>query len=161
MFEFSIFDTLSLRTLPSFGHFRNPMNTNVFNILWFSCQRNSRDIVYQRTCWFSWFIVVRHGLFEILLTVYSALSRSTNHGIYYITRRGIWLLTIFHIPYIHFQRELRKVTPPKLYLSVYLFPRWNLFSFHACSVNWLFFELGGGGYFDQETNFLSHAGESL
>ena len=51
--------------------------------------------------------------FEIQLTVHSAVSRLTDLGIYDITRCGIWLLTIFHIPYIHFQRELRKVTSPK------------------------------------------------
>ena len=41
---------------------------------------------------------------------------------YYITRCGIWLLTILHILYIHFQRELRKVASPKVYLfcSVYV-----------------------------------------
>ena len=29
----------------------------------------------------------------------------TDHGIYYTIRCGIWLLTIFRIPYIHFQHE--------------------------------------------------------
>ena len=118
--EFSFFDTHSWRALQSFGHYCVPMNTNLFNILWFSCQGKSRDVVYQRTCWFSWLIFIQHGLFGILLTVFSALSRLTDHGIYYISRCGIWLLTIFHIPYIHFQRELRKVIPPKLYLSFFV-----------------------------------------
>ena len=104
-------------TLPSFGHSCVPMNTTLFNILWFSFQETSRDIVYQRSCLFSWLIFVQHGLYGIILTFYSALSRLTDHGIYYITRCRIWLLTIFHISFIHFQRELRKVTPPKWYLS--------------------------------------------
>ena len=107
----------SRRTLPSFGHSCVRINTNFFNILGFSCQEKSRDIVYQRTGLFPWSIFVENGLFGIILTVFSALSRLTDHDIYYITRCRIWLLTIFHIPYIHFQRELRKVTPPKLYLS--------------------------------------------
>ena len=106
-----------MTNLPSFGHSCLPIHTNLFNILWFSSQGKSRNIVYQRTWWFSWLIFVQHGLFGILLTVYSALSCLTDHGIYYITRCRIWLLTIFHIPYIHFQRELRKIIPPKLYLS--------------------------------------------
>ena len=55
-----------------------------------------------------------------------SLSRLTDLGIYYITRCGICLLTIYHIPYIHFQRELRKVTSPKIYLSF-------LFSIYAYS----------------------------
>ena len=88
-----------------------------FKILCFSCQGKSRDIVYQRICLFVWLIFAQHGLFEIQLTVYTALSRLTDLGIYDITRCGIWLLTIFHIPYIQFQRELRKVTSPKWYLS--------------------------------------------
>ena len=73
----------------------------------------SRDIVYKRICLLLWLIFAQHGLFEIQLTVYSALSRLTDLEIYDITRCGIWLLTIFHIPYIHFQRELRMVTSPK------------------------------------------------
>ena len=105
--------------LPSFGDSCILMNTNLFNILWFSWQGKSRDIIYQRPCLFSLLIFVQHGLFGILLTVYSTLSRLTDHGIYYITRCGICLLTMFHIPYVHFQRELRKVTPPKLYLSFF------------------------------------------
>ena len=104
----------------SFGHSCVPMNTNLFNILWFSSQGKSRDIVKQSTCWCSWLIFVQHGLFGIQLIVYSALLRLTDHGIYYITRCGIWLSTIFHIPYIHFQRELRKVTPPNWYLSFFV-----------------------------------------
>ena len=76
-----------------------------------------RHIVYQRTCWISWWIFIQHGLYGILLTVYSALSRLTDHGIYYITRCRIWLLTIFHIPSICFQRELGNFTPQKLYFS--------------------------------------------
>ena len=107
-------------TLPSSGYSCVPMNTNLVNILWFSCQGKSRDIVYQRTCCFSWLIFVQYGLFGILLNVYSALSRLTDHGIYYITQCGIWLLTIFHILYVHFQQELRKVTPQKLYLSFFV-----------------------------------------
>ena len=86
----------------------------------FSFQGKSRDIVFQRICLFLWLIFAQHGLFEIQLTVYSALSRLTDLGIYDITRCGIWLLTIFHIPYIHFQRELRKVTSPKWYLSFFV-----------------------------------------
>ena len=35
------------------------------------------------------------------------------------TRCGLCLLTIFHIPYIHFQRDLRKVTPHKFLFSIY------------------------------------------
>ena len=37
------------------------MHTNFFNILCFSCQGESRDIVYQRTCLFSWLIFAKHG----------------------------------------------------------------------------------------------------
>ena len=96
------------------------MHTNLLKILCFSCQGKSRDIVYQRICLFLWLIFAQHGLFEIQLTVYSALSRLTDLGIYDITRCGIWLLTIFHIPYIHFQRELRKVTSPKWHLSFFV-----------------------------------------
>ena len=95
------------------------MNTNLFNILWFSCQGKSRDIIYQSSCLFSWWIFVQHGLFGILLTAYSALSRLTDYGIYSITRCGLSMLTIFHFPDIHLQRELRNVTPPKLYLSFF------------------------------------------
>ena len=103
------------------GYIEIPMNTNLFNILWFSCQGKSRDIVHQSNCLFWWWIFVQHGLFGILLTAYSVLSRLTNHGIYFITRCGLWMLTIFHISDIHLQRELRKVTPQKLYLSFLLF----------------------------------------
>ena len=85
------------------------MHTNLFKILCFSCQEKSRDIVYQLICLSLWLIFAQHGLFEIHLSVYSALSRLTDLGIYDITRCGIWLLTIFHIPYIHFQRELKKL----------------------------------------------------
>ena len=107
MFSFS---TLSHdETYHLFGYFCVPMHTNSLKIFCFSCQGKSRDIVYQRICLFLWLIFAQHGLFEIQLTVYSALSRLTDLGIYDITRCGIWLLTIFHIPYIHFQRELRKV----------------------------------------------------
>ena len=80
----------------------------------------SRDIVYQRICLFLLLIFAQHWLFEIQLTVYSALSRLTDLGIYDVTRCGIWLLTIFHIPYIHLQRELRNVTSPKWYLSFFV-----------------------------------------
>ena len=100
-------------TLVSFGHSCVSMHTNFFHILCFSCQGKSRDIVYQHTCLFSWLIFTKHGLFGIQLTAYSVRSRLTDHEIYYIIRCGIWLLTIFHIPYIHFQGELRKVTSPK------------------------------------------------
>ena len=93
------------------------MRTNLFNILCFSCQGKSIDIIYQRICLFLRLIFTQHGHFEIQLTVYSALSRLTDLGIYYITRCEIWLLTIFHIQYIHFQRQPRKVTSPKLYIS--------------------------------------------
>ena len=79
----------------------------------------------KRSCWFSWLIFVQHGLYGILLTLYSALSRLTDHGIYYITRCRIWLLTIFHILCIHFQQELRKVTPPKWYLSFFVQYTWS------------------------------------
>ena len=96
------------------------MHTNLFKILCFSCQGKSRDVVYQCTCLFLWLIFAQHGLFEIQLTVYSALSRLTDLGIYDITRCGIWLLKIFHIQYIHFQRELRKVTSPKWHLSFFV-----------------------------------------
>ena len=123
-------NTHSWRTLASFGYSCVPMHTNFFNILCFSCQGKSRDIVYQRTCLFSWLIFAKHGLFGIQLTAYSARSRLTYHRIYYIIRWGIWLLTIFHIPYIHFQRELRKITSPKWYLSFFFF-----FWFNICS-NW-------------------------
>ena len=109
-----------MTNLPCFGHSCAPTNTNLFNILWFSCQGKSRDIVNQRTCRILWLIFAQHGLFGILLTVYSALSRLTDHGIYYIIRCGIWLLTVFHIPYIYFQRKLRKVIQPQWYLSFFV-----------------------------------------
>ena len=114
------FNTQSLRTLPSFGHYCVPMHTDLFKILCFSCHGKSRDIIYQRICLYLLLIFVQHGLFEIQLTVYWALSRLTDLGIYDITRCGIWLLTIFHIPSIHFQRELREVTSPKWYLSFFV-----------------------------------------
>ena len=118
------FNTQSWRTLPSCGHYCVPMHTNLFKILCFSCQGKSREIVYQHICLFLWLIFAQHGLFEIQLTVYSARSRLTDLGIYDKSRCGIWLLSIFHIPYIHFQRELRKVTSPKWYLS-FLFSIWQ------------------------------------
>ena len=118
--DFFFINTQSWRTLPSFGHYSVPVHTNLFKILSFSCQGKSRDIVYQRISLFLCLIFAKHGLFEIQLTVYSALSRLTDLGIYDITRCGIWLLTIFHIPYIHFQQELRKVTSSKWYLSFLL-----------------------------------------
>ena len=96
------------------------MHTDLFKILCFSCPGKSRDVVYQRICLFLWLIFAQHGLFEIQLTVYSVLSRLTGLGIYDISRCGIWLLSIFHIPYIHFQRDLRKVTSPKWYLSFFV-----------------------------------------
>ena len=106
------------------------MHTNLFKILCFSCQGKSRDIVYQRICLFLWLIFAQHGFFEIQLSVFSALSRLTDLGIYDITRCGIWLLTIFHIPYIRFQRELRKVTSPKWYLSfLFSIAAWDLWLF--------------------------------
>ena len=43
-------------------------HTNFFNILCFSCQGKSRDIVYQRACLFSWLIFAKHGLFGIQIT---------------------------------------------------------------------------------------------
>ena len=113
------FNAQSWRTLWSFGHFCVLMHTNFFKVLCFSYQEKSRDIVYQCVCLFLWLIFAQRGFFEIPITVYSALSRLTDLGIYYKTRCGIWLLTIFHIQYIHFQRELRKVTSPKLYLSFF------------------------------------------
>ena len=62
---------------------------STFCILCFSCQGKSRDIVYQVTCLLSWLIFAEPGLFEIQLTAYSARSRLTDHGIYYIIRCGI------------------------------------------------------------------------
>ena len=129
------FNTQSWWTLPSFGLYCVPMHTNLFKILCFSCQGKSRDIVYQRICLFLLLIFAQHGLFENELTVYSALSRLTHLGIYDITRCGIWLLTIFHIPYIHFQRELRKFTSPKWYLS--FFVQCMFISFGTNIKNWL------------------------
>ena len=141
------FNTQSWRTLPSFGHYCVPMLMNLLKILCFSCQGKSGDIVYQRICLFLLLIFAQHGLFENQLTFYSALSRLTDLGIYDITRCGIWLLTIFHIPYIHFQRELRKVTSPKWYLSflfsIYSFISLSMFicfkfSFRLAHFSWLF-----------------------
>ena len=126
--DFFFVNTHSWRTLTSFGHYCVLMHTNFFNILCFFCQGKSRDIVYQNTCLFSWLIFAKRGLFGIQLTAYSARSRLTDHGIYYIIRCGIWLLTIFHTPYIHFQQELRKVTSPKWYLS-FLF---SIYIVHVC-----------------------------
>ena len=117
LFLFLFFNTQSWQTLASSGHYCVPMHTNLFNMFCFSCQGKSRDVVYHRMCLFLWLIFAQHGLFEIHLTVYSALPRLTDLGIYYITRCGTWLLTRFYIPYIHFQRELRKVTSQKVYLS--------------------------------------------
>ena len=100
------FNYQSWRTLASFGHICVPMHTDLFNILCSSCQGKVEKHVssINAYAYFLWLIFVWHGLFEIQLTVYSALSRLTDLGIYYITRCGIWLLTIFHIPYIPFQR---------------------------------------------------------
>ena len=106
------------------------MHTKLLKILCFSCQGKTRDIVYQRICLFLWLIFAQHGLFEIQLTVYSALLRLTDLEIYDITRCRIWLLTIFYIPYIHFQRELRKVTSPKWYLSFFV-----QYTYHTC-ITW-------------------------
>ena len=115
-----LFNTQSWRTVPSFGHYCVPMHTNSFKILCFSCEGKSKDLVYQHISLFLWLIFGQHGLFEIQLSVYSALSRLTDLGIYDITRCVIWLLTIFHNSYIQFQRELRKVTSPKWYLSFFV-----------------------------------------
>ena len=76
------------------------MHANLFKILCFFCQGKSIDIVYQRICLFLWLIFAQHGLFEIQLTVYSALSRLTDLGICDITRCGIWLLTIIRRKHI-------------------------------------------------------------
>ena len=65
------------------------------------------------------------GLFGIQLIVYLTLSYLTEHEIYNITQCAIWLLTIFHI----FQRELRKVTPLKLYLSFFV-----QYTFHVVKI---------------------------
>ena len=120
--------TISVRVF----RFQHPFTTNP-SIFWillrsdayefvqhfvFFCHWQSRDIVYQCTCLLSWLTLALHGLFGIQLTVYSALSHLTDYGLYYITRFGISLLTIFHIPCTHFQREQRKVLSAKLYLSV-------------------------------------------
>ena len=61
--EFFFVNTHSWRTLAFFEHFCVLMHTNLFNILCFSCQGKSRDIVYQRTCLFSGFLLAKHGLF--------------------------------------------------------------------------------------------------
>ena len=58
----------------------------------------------------------------------------TDHGIYHITRCGIWLLTIFHIPYIYFPRKLRKVIPPKVYLSFFVQYRISTLSINNCQI---------------------------
>ena len=114
------FNAGSWRILASVWHYCVPIHTHLFKILCFSYQGKSRDIVYQCIGLFFWLIFAQHGLFVIQLTVFSALSLLTDLGIYYITRCRIWLLTIFHIPYVHFQRQLRKVTSPKLYLSFFV-----------------------------------------
>ena len=124
--EVFFFNAQSWRTLASFGLYcAFQYHMNLFKILCYSYQGKSRDIVYRRICLFCWLMFSQHGLFEIQLTVYSALSNLTDLGICCITRCGIWLLTIFHIPNIHFQRELRKVTSPKLYLSFFMFSIYN------------------------------------
>ena len=56
----------------------------------------------------------------MLILVVNIRPAWTDHGMYYITRSGIWLLTKFHIPYIYFQRTLKKAIPPKLYLSFFV-----------------------------------------
>ena len=118
---FSFFNDQSWRTLPSFGHYCVPMHTNLLKILCFSCHGKSRDIVYQRKCLILCLIFAQYIPFEMhdQLIVYSALSRLTDLGIYDISRCGIWLITFFYILYIHFQRELRKATSPKWYLSYF------------------------------------------
>ena len=73
--------------------------------------RGSRDLFVPRYDSYPMNPEKRHSFLN------SALSRLTDLGIYDITWCGIWLLTIFHMPYIHFQRELWKVTSPKWYLS--------------------------------------------
>ena len=101
------------------------------SIVWKLLRTNANEFVqyfvlYLRTSLFSWLIFAKHGLFGIQLAAYSALSSFTDHGIYYITRYGIWLLTIFHIPYIH-------VTSPKLYLS-FLFSIFSVYISSFCNV---------------------------
>ena len=79
--------------------------------------REKRDIFYQRTICISLLIIDQHGLFGNKPTAFKVGSHLTDNGFYYNTWCGIWLLIIFHIPCIHFIRELRKVTSHKLYLS--------------------------------------------
>ena len=104
-------------------HLLDTIAFDCIQICWSFCAfpvREKEEISFINAyAYFLWLIFAHHGLFEIQLTVYSALSRLTDLGIYDITRRGIWLFTIFHIPYIPFQRELRKVTSPKWYLSFF------------------------------------------
>ena len=61
--------------------------------------RKSKAIVDKRICLFLLLIFAQQGLFEIQLTVYSALSCLTDFGIYYITRCGIWFKNISYSIY--------------------------------------------------------------
>ena len=88
---------------------------------------------------FAWLIFAKHRLFEIQLTVYSALSSLNHLGMYYIALFKIWLLPIFHIPYIHFQKELRKVTSPKSYTVHNEFSTPTLISHKLCEINFCIF----------------------
>ena len=73
------------------------MHTNLFKILCFSYQGESRDIVYQRICLFLWLIFAQHGLLEIQLTVYSALSRLTDLG--NVWHNLMWNMAVNNISY--------------------------------------------------------------
>ena len=118
----------SFRAMFSFSTFSHDEPYHLLDTIAFQCLRICstlcafpvRDIVYQRICLFLCLMFAQQRLFEIQLTVYSALSHLTDLGMYYKTRCRTWLLTLFHIPYIHFQRELRKVTSPKVYLSFFV-----------------------------------------
>ena len=81
--EFSFFNINSTPTLSSFGNFCVQMHTDFIKVLCVSCQRRSKNIVYQHRSWFSWLLFFRHGLSGIQLIAFSAFSRLTEHEIYY------------------------------------------------------------------------------
>ena len=121
--EVFFFNAQSWRTLASFGLCCVPIHTNLFKIWCFSYQIKSRDIVYLRVWIFCWLMFAQHGLFEIQLTVYSALSRLTDLGIYYIT---IYIsYSIFPLSTRYEKDYINKITP---FIFVQYSKQWSFYT---------------------------------
>ena len=120
---------LSVMTNPTiFGHYCVQMHMSLFKILCFTCQWKSRDIVYQRICLL--FVVNIRPARTFWDSTHCLLSPFTldwSRNLWHNPMRNMAVKTIFHISYIHFQRELRKVTSPKWYLS--FFVQYMMFSY--------------------------------